>query len=81
MAFSGSLAHPLCPCHLPRFQPSSRLPGGTQGHSKPPTTLSDAAGGGKGAQLLGPSRTQLCLGFFFFLSTPSIPIHPVEKTD
>lgn len=78
MAFSGSLAHPFYPSHLPRFHPSSRLPGGTQGHSNPPTTLLDAAGGGKGAQLLGPSRTQLCLGPF---STPSVLIHPVEETN
>lgn len=53
VAFSGSLAHPLFPSHLPLFHPSTRLPRGTQGHSNPPTTLANAAGGGKGAQLLG----------------------------
>lgn len=77
MAFSGSLAHPFYPSHLPRFHPSSRLPGGTQGHSNPPTTLANAAGGGKGAQLLGLLERSFCLGLF---SIPSIQIHSREET-
>lgn len=70
VAFSGSLAHPLYPSHLPLFHPSSRLPRGTQGHSNPPTTLTDTRGRREGGAIAWPSRTQLRLGLF---STPSYP--------
>lgn len=73
VAFSGSLAHPLYPSHLPLFHPSSRLPRGTQGHSNPPTTLANAAGGGKGAQLLGLLERSFVSGFFQLLVSRFTP--------
>lgn len=44
------------PCHLFRFYPGSRLSGGRQGHSNPPTTREDVAR--EGGPLLSFSSTE-----------------------
>lgn len=58
------------PSHLLGFHPGSRLCGGRQGHSNPPTTRADVAGEG-GARLLSLSSTQLWPGSFSISSDPS----------
>lgn len=49
------------PSHLFRFHPGSRLSGGRQGHSNPPTTREDVAG--EGGPLLFLSSTEDLPGF------------------
>lgn len=63
------------PSHLFRFHPGSRLSGGRQGHSNPPTTREDVAGRGGGACCPFPAP-KICPGFF---STPGDPSHPGEE--